>query len=323
MKKCFVISPIGQEGSDIRKHADYVFEKLIEPAVKECGMEAFRSDHLDRPGWITDQVFEEIYTANVCIADLSFGNPNVFYELGVAQSSNRPVITLIEKGQAIPFDMRDFRCIEYECEQTGEENEFYVEKIVHYIKEYEESDFVVKDLFAGIRKPVIMAEDFVLEKLRDRAELYEKAIGLIGRAAYVSDTTWGTMPRKPTAKEEKIRVAYRQASEAAIQNGVIYRDLFSSTLKRADEIKSIMETYKDWPNYEARCIEGIGADLPVVDFLLTDTNEILFSHVTFRGAMPVPMYVYIRSETLAEFYSGLFNECWVFAEASRVVQKLH
>ena len=80
-----------------------------------------------------------------------------------------------------------------------------------------------------------------------------------------------------------------------------------------------MDTYKDWPNYEARCIEGIGADLPVIDFLLTDTNEILFSHVTFRGAMPVPMYVYIRSETLAEFYAGLFNECWVYAEASRVL----
>ena len=319
MKKCFVISPIGHEGSDVRKHADQVFSQLIEPAVKECGMEAFRSDHLDRPGWITDQVFEEIYTSNVCIADLTFGNPNVFYELGVAQSSNRPVITLIEKGQVIPFDMRDFRCIEYECEMTEEANRCYVEKIVHYIKEYEEDDFVVKDLFAGIRKTIAPQEEFAVERLRDRCELYQKAVELIARAAYVSDTTWGMTPRKPTAKEEQLRLAYRQASEAAIQNGVMYRDLFSSTLKRADEIKTIMDTYKDWPNYEARCIEGIGADLPVIDFLLTDTNEMLFSHVTFRGAVPVPTYVYIRSETLSEFYAGLFNECWVFAEASKVL----
>src|SRR6186997_1179391 len=135
MKKCFVISPIGKEGSDIRRHADNVFDNLIVPAVKQCGMDAYRSDHLDRPGWITDQVFEEIYTANVCIADLSFGNPNVFYELGVAQSANRPVITLIEKGQVIPFDIRDFRCIEYECSALVESNKTYAEKIVHYIKE--------------------------------------------------------------------------------------------------------------------------------------------------------------------------------------------
>src|SRR5688500_18607656 len=136
MKKCFVISPIGKEGSDVRKHADQVFEGLIEPAVNACGMEALRSDHLDRPGWITEQVFEEIYTANICIADLSFGNPNVFYELGVAQSAKRPVITLIEKGQTIPFDIRDFRCIEYMCGASAEENKMYVDKIVRYIKEY-------------------------------------------------------------------------------------------------------------------------------------------------------------------------------------------
>jgi hypothetical protein len=319
MKKCFVISPIGKEGSDIRRHADEVFECLIAPAVKECGMEAYRSDHLDKPGWITDQVYEEIYTANVCIADLTSGNPNVFYELGVAQSANRPVITLIEKGQVIPFDIRDFRCIEYKC-ASCEENKHYIDKIVKYIREYEEDNYVVKDLFAGIRHSSAVQEEFQLERLRDRSELYKKAIELIGRAAYVSDTTWGMSPRKATTAEEKYRRAYRQASEAAIQNGVIYRDLFSSSLKRADEIKKIMDTYRDSPNYEARCIEGIGADLPVIDFLLTDSNEILFSHVTFRGAMPVPMYVYIKSETLSEFYAGLFNECWVYADTHAVAK---
>jgi len=37
-KRCFVISPIGEEGSDVRKHADDVFDYLIEPAMKECGI---------------------------------------------------------------------------------------------------------------------------------------------------------------------------------------------------------------------------------------------------------------------------------------------
>lgn len=316
MKKCFVISPIGKEGTDIRKHADNVFKQLIEPAVRECGMEAFRSDHLDRPGWITEQVFEEIYTANVCIADLTFGNPNVFYELGVAQSANRPVITLIHKGQTIPFDIRDFRCIEYEFDAESNSDSIYVDRIVRYIREYEEDKWVVKDFFGALKKPVALQEDFALERLRDRAELYKKAIELISKARYVSDTTWGEPTRKPTRTEEQFRLAYRQASEAAIQDGVIYRDLFSASLKRADEIKKIMETYRDWPNYEARCIEGIGAGVPIIDFLLTDNNEILLSHVTFRGAIPVPIFVYVQSETLAEFYAGLFNECWVNADSS-------
>ena len=319
MKKCFVISPIGKEGTDIRKHADNVFELLIEPAVRECGMEAFRADHLDRPGWITEQVFEEIYTANVCIADLTFGNPNVFYELGVAQSANRPVITLIQKGQTIPFDIRDFRCIEYDFDPAAMDKNTYVDRIVRYLREYEEDKWVVNDLFGSIKKQAVVQEDFALERLRDRAELYKKAIELISKARYVSDTTWGEATRKPTKTEEQFRLAYRQASEAAIQDGVIYRDLFSARLKRADEIKKIMETYSDWPNYEARCIGGIGADVPIIDFLLTDNNEMLLSHVTFRGAIPVPIFVYVRSETLAEFYAGLFNECWVNAESSGVL----
>ena len=34
-KRCFVISPIGKEDSDIRQHADEVFNNLIEPAMRE------------------------------------------------------------------------------------------------------------------------------------------------------------------------------------------------------------------------------------------------------------------------------------------------
>ena len=34
MRKCFVISPIGEEGSKIRQHADDVYEFIIEPALK-------------------------------------------------------------------------------------------------------------------------------------------------------------------------------------------------------------------------------------------------------------------------------------------------
>jgi O-acetyl-ADP-ribose deacetylase (regulator of RNase III) len=41
-------------------------------------------------------------------------NPDVLYELAVAQSAARPVILLIEKGVTLPFDVKDLRCIQYE-----------------------------------------------------------------------------------------------------------------------------------------------------------------------------------------------------------------
>src|SRR6266498_4050321 len=106
-KRCFVISPIGSEGSLIRQHADDVFDYIIKPAADEFGILAKRSDHLLEPGRISDQMFREILASDCCLCVLTGHNPNVFYELAVAQSVGTPVIVLIEKEEQLPFDIRD------------------------------------------------------------------------------------------------------------------------------------------------------------------------------------------------------------------------
>src|SRR4051812_25733307 len=103
-KRCFVISPIGGQGSAIRQHADDVFDYIIKPAASECGMLANRSDHLHEPGRISEQMFREIIISNCCICVLTGHNPNVFYELAIAQSFGTPVIILIDKEEELPFD---------------------------------------------------------------------------------------------------------------------------------------------------------------------------------------------------------------------------
>jgi hypothetical protein len=75
-KRCFVISPIGAPDSDIRKHADAVFRGIIMPAMEELKahgleIESFRSDHLQEPGKISDQMFREIFQDDFCIAILT------------------------------------------------------------------------------------------------------------------------------------------------------------------------------------------------------------------------------------------------------------
>lgn len=72
--------------------------------------------------------------------------------------------------------------------------------------------------------------------------------------------------------------------------------------------------FNNHPQYEAKCLKGMSKDLPVIDFLITDNGEVLLSHVAFRGAMSIPTYVYIKSKVAADFYAGLFNECWGQAE---------
>ena len=97
-RRCFVISPIGEEGSPVRAHADDVMEFIIKPALAKYDIEGVRSDQMAESGTITEQMFREIVTADVCVVVLTGFNPNVFYELAVAQSAARPVVILIEKG---------------------------------------------------------------------------------------------------------------------------------------------------------------------------------------------------------------------------------
>lgn len=153
-KRCFVISPIGAEGSEIREHADDVFDFIIKPAMDELGIYAYRSDHSQQLGRITDQMFQSILEEDFCIAVLSYFNPNVFYELAVAQCAARPVIILIEKGQSIPFDVRDLRCVEYDLRPRALRDRVYITQIVEIVKNLELVDWQVEVPFGKNLAPL-------------------------------------------------------------------------------------------------------------------------------------------------------------------------
>jgi hypothetical protein len=78
-KICFYITPIGEDNSEERRHADFLMEYIVKPAVKEFDLTVVRADQMGKPGMIGKQVIEHILKARLVIADLSFHNPNVFY----------------------------------------------------------------------------------------------------------------------------------------------------------------------------------------------------------------------------------------------------
>lgn len=109
---CFIIGPIGDPDSDIRKRSDRLFDYVFRPAAKECGYEAMRADHISEPGIITKQVIQHIIDDPIIIADLTGGNPNVFYELAVRHIIRKAYVQIIEAGEHIPFDVAGVRTIE-------------------------------------------------------------------------------------------------------------------------------------------------------------------------------------------------------------------
>jgi len=110
-KIVFVITPIGDEGSEARKHSDMMLKHLLDPVFEEFQMQAVRADKIEKSGLITKQVFEHLAYSRLCVADLSFNNPNAFYELGVRHVIKRPTIQMIRKGDRIPFDVAQGRTI--------------------------------------------------------------------------------------------------------------------------------------------------------------------------------------------------------------------
>ena len=74
-------------------------------------MRLVRADKISTPGLITSQVIDHLVRAPLVIADLSFGNPNVFYELALRHASRKPTVQVIRTGDPLPFDVGQFRTV--------------------------------------------------------------------------------------------------------------------------------------------------------------------------------------------------------------------
>jgi hypothetical protein len=148
-RRCYVISPIGKEGSKTREDADDVFSFIIEPAMKECDIDVVRADHLKEPGKISDQMFKEIFTDDLCVAVATEHNPNVFYELALAQASGTPLIILVKKNEALPFDIQDMRCVQYDLKPRPLFDGVYARAVIEHIRSLERSGWQRSKPFAA------------------------------------------------------------------------------------------------------------------------------------------------------------------------------
>lgn len=108
---CFYITPIGSDGSTTRQHSDLFLEHIVEPAIKTIGLQVVRADKIGEAGLITRQIIQYILKSRLVIADLSYSNANVFYELAIRHAARLPIVQIIKHGDAIPFDINQMRTI--------------------------------------------------------------------------------------------------------------------------------------------------------------------------------------------------------------------
>lgn len=125
-KTCFVIMAIGDTTNDgaVISSADLKskYDHLIKEAILKARplLEVVRADEVAIPGTITTDIITRIMHSDYVVADVTYPNPNVFYELGLRHACRSGTIIIKDKdGPKVPFDIAHLRYIEYENTTPG------------------------------------------------------------------------------------------------------------------------------------------------------------------------------------------------------------
>jgi len=112
--------PFGKRGTKEFDDNQKIYRQMIKPVAEVCGYACKRADELKNGGNITRDIIEQLWQADLVIADLTGRNANVFYELGVRHALFKcGTIPILRDGETLPFDIAPYRTIFYSTELDG------------------------------------------------------------------------------------------------------------------------------------------------------------------------------------------------------------
>src|SRR5712692_4778542 len=103
MPRCFVIQPFDEGGPYDKRYND-----VLLPAIKDAGLEPYRVDE-DRSSSVPiDDIENNIRSSEICLADITLDNANIWYEVGYAFANDKPVVMICAKPRPTktPFDVQ-------------------------------------------------------------------------------------------------------------------------------------------------------------------------------------------------------------------------
>ncbi|MBI4336790.1 MAG: hypothetical protein HY683_03035 [Chloroflexi bacterium] len=96
------------------------FQNHLRPTMEqELGLRVVRADDIFDTRDIMQSIWDSLLTARLVVADLTGRNPNVFYEVGMADVLGKEVVLLSQTVEDVPFDLRNRRVIIYRITYDG------------------------------------------------------------------------------------------------------------------------------------------------------------------------------------------------------------
>lgn len=265
-KKCFVISPIGESGTDVRIAADRVLKHIIRKAL-DGDFEILRADENSNPGAISPRIVGSILEADLVVVDMSGSNPNVFYELAIAHGFRRPTVHIQRTGEKPAFDVKDMNTVRYDITDPDD-----VEMAQKRLREYARHAVEQPD---SVETPLSSAERFV--RVESSADPVAESNVQVMRAI------------RSLTTEVRRSVNHRGASVSSSASNEDHLTGLRSIVKRvvlsgradATDFESVItqntsQRYDDWMRRQLRLATGIDEDVKL--------NEVLFDDNVANGA---------------------------------------
>ena len=168
---------------------DATYEAIIKPAVEATNMRCIRADEVIHSGLIDAPMYEMLLRADLVVADISTGNANAVYELGVrhALRPNSTIIMKESKGR-LYFDLNHVNTFQYE--HLGEDigareasrSKRDLELLIKQAVTSALPDSPVYSFIPALRQPILSTEQY--QDLLDETEDFQDRLsGLIQAGA--------------------------------------------------------------------------------------------------------------------------------------------
>ncbi len=139
---------------------DKSYQALIKPVVEQKGYVCVRADEIKHSGSIELPMYQELFSADLVVADLSTANSNAFYELGVRHALRpRTTILISEELMPYPFDINHISIKKYT--HLGESIDYFevlrfqkqLGDTIDEVEQTKETDSPVYTFLTGLRAP--------------------------------------------------------------------------------------------------------------------------------------------------------------------------